>query len=258
MNHTEYIERYLELDDDDEVSAQERLSISTHVANCKECQAYLANEHATRTMLKENIRVIRAPETLRQRIAASLDAIDRSESKRGRLRNIGRRPRWVAGFSLAACLTLLVLNLRARSVDNPVFDGAIASYVASQKHFVATFGTKSTDDLAIAMIDQFGVPLVWDFSSAGLTSRGGRVDKGANGHIVAYSWYDGDRGSLLCVIDRPEGFHFPPGDKVVKGIHLYRYKGYTIAATDRYSVFCVMISDLPVAELARAFDRLPA
>jgi hypothetical protein len=209
-------------------------------------------------MIKDNVRVIPAPDALRRQIAASLDAIDRRDSKRTRLRNIGGQPLWVAALSLAACLAFIVLNLRSHSFDTPVFDGAIASYVASQRDFVATVGTKSTDDLAIAMINQFGVPLVWDFSAAGLTSRGGRIDKTADGHIVAYSLYKGDRGSLLCIIDRGEGFRFPPGDQVVKGIHLYRYKGYSIAATDRYSVFCVMISDLPVAEMARAFDRLPA
>jgi hypothetical protein len=257
MDHNQYIEQYLELDDD-QLSAQQRLSISSHVANCRECQVLLTEEHATRTMLKENVRVIPAPGALRRQIAASLDAIDRTESKRIPRRIVNRPRLWVPTVSLAACLALIVLNLQTHSFDNPIFDGAIASYVASQRQFVPTLGTKSTDDLAIAMINQFGVPLVWDFSSAGLTSRGGRIDKMRDGTVVAYSLYEGTSGSLLCIIGRREGFRFPPGDQVVKGIHLYRYKGYSIAATDRYSVFCVMISDLPVAELARAFNRLPA
>jgi hypothetical protein len=80
----------------------------------------------------------------------------------------------------------------------------------------------------------------------------------ADGKVIAYSLYKGGKGSLLCIIDRDEDFRFPPGDQVVKGIHLYRYKGYSIAATNRYSVFCVMITDLPLSDLARAFEQLPA
>src|SRR5271169_1248272 len=119
MDHNRYIEQYLELDDD-QLSAQQRLSISSHVANCRECQVLLTVEHATRTMLKENVCVIPAPDALRRQIAASL----------------------------AACMALIVFNLRTHSFDNPIFDGAIASYVASQRQFVPTLGTKSTDDLA--------------------------------------------------------------------------------------------------------------
>jgi hypothetical protein len=75
---------------------------------------------------------------------------------------------------------------------------------------------------------------------------------------AAYSMYRGGGGSLLCIISRNDAFHFPPGGQTVKGIHLYRYNGFSIAATNRYAVFCLMVTRLPVADLARAFDRLPA
>jgi hypothetical protein len=257
MDHKHYIEQYLGLHDDDELSAQQRLDISTHVASCKDCEMLLATERATRAMLRENIPEVPAPEALRRRILASLDAVDRAEARVTRLRRFQRPGLWVAAASLAACLAVMVFNLRMRQADNPAFDTAIAAYVDSERQFVPTVGRASSDELAVALINQFGVPLVWDFSAVGLTSKGGRIDKTADGKVVAYSLYKGRKGSLLCIIDRSEDFRFPPGDQTVKGVHLYRYRGYSIAATNRYSVFCVMVTDLSIADLARAFDSLP-
>ena len=258
MDHRQYIERYLGLYADDEVSAEERLEISNHVASCKDCEVLLATERATRATLRDNVPEIPAPDALRQRILASLDAVDCAEARMTHLRRFNKRPLWIAAASLAACMAVIIFNLRTHSVENPAFDAAIASYVDSERKFVPTVGAGSTDELAVALINQFGVPLVWDFSSIGLSSRGGRIDKMPDGKVVAYSWYKGSKGSLLCIINRGEGFRFAPGDQVVKGIHLYRYKGYSIAATNRYSVLCVMVSDLSIADLARAFDQLPA
>jgi hypothetical protein len=257
MDHKEYIERYLDPHASNEPSAEELLAISDHVASCKECESLLPTEHATRLMIQENVRVIPAPDALRQRILTSLDAVDRAEARIARVRRFSRPQLWVAAASLAACLTLIIFNLQKRSAESPVFDAAIASYVDSERKFVPTVGIESTDDLAVALVNQFGVPLVWDFSSIGLTSQGGRIDKLPDGKVVAYSLYKGSKGSLLCIINRREAFRFPSGDQVVKGIHIYRYKGYSIAVTDRYSVFCVMVTDLPIADLARAFNRLP-
>jgi hypothetical protein len=174
------------------------------------------------------------------------------------VRRFNRPPLWIAAASLAAGLAVMVFNLRPHQADNPSFDRAIAAYVDSERRFVPTVGASSADELAAELIDQFGVPLVWDFSSIGLTSRGGRIDKQADGKVVAYALYKGSKGSLLCIVNRREEFQFPPEDQIVKGIHLYRYKGYSIAATDRYSVFCVMVTDLSVEDLARALDQLPA
>jgi hypothetical protein len=258
MDHRQYVERYLGLYADDEVSAEERLEISDHVASCKDCEVLLAAECATRAILRQNVPEIPAPDALRHRILASLDAVDRAEARMTRVRRFNRRPFWIAAASFAACVAVIIFNLRTHSVENPAFDAAVASFVDSERKFVPTVGAGSTDELAVAMINQFGVPLVWDFSSIGLSSRGGRIDKMPDGKDVAYSLYKGSKGSLLCIINRGEGFRFFPGDQVVKGIHLYRYKGYSIAATNRYSVLCVMVSDLSVADLARAFDRLPS
>jgi anti-sigma factor RsiW len=259
LDHRHYIERYLGAAEEDELSAPERRTVLDHVTNCEQCRIVLAFENNTRELVQKNLRVVRAPDALRQQIAASLDAADRAEARTPRTRTLVSRSIPIAAVALAATLAAIIFNFnfRMQPTDNPAFDAAIASYVDSEKQFVPTVGVKSSDELAIALINQFGVPLVWDFSAIDLTSRGGRIDKLPDGNPFAYSLYKGAKGSLLCIITRKEGFHFPPGDKVVKGIHLYSYRGYSVAATDRYSVFCVMVSNLPVEDLVLAFDRLP-
>ena len=62
MDHREYIDRYLGLSDDDEFSAEERQAISDHVTSCKDCETLLANDQFARATLKQNVRIIPAPD----------------------------------------------------------------------------------------------------------------------------------------------------------------------------------------------------
>lgn len=257
MPHPEIIERYICSDSGAALSADERRAIEDHLAICAECREELAGEREAKTMMQAQIPIIAAPDALRSRI---LDALDREDRSRHRSsRSMSRRTMlWTgAAAALAACLILIVANLRPRHAANPTFDSAIASFVQSERSFKPTIGG-SNDALAVALINQFGVPLVWDFSSIGLAPAGGRIDRTADGNAVAYSIYKGDRGSLLCIITRKEDFHFPAGGLTVKGIHIYRRDGFSIAATNRYAVFCIMVTRLPAADLARAFSNLPA
>ena len=257
MNHRDYIDRYVGAHADDELSAEERLAVSEHLANCEECRDQLAIERTTKAMVQKAIPIVSAPDALRRRIIEAFDAEDRAQRK-ARAR-ISRRPMlWIAATSIAAAVLMLVVNLNLNRAANPTFDAAIAAYLKSEQSFTPTVGAGSNDDLALAMINQFGVPMVWDFSSIGLAPAGGRIDHTTDGKAVAYSMYKGSSGSLLCIIKRTDKFNFPSSDQVVKGIHLYRYKGFSIAATDRYAVFCVMVTRLPIADLARGFADLPA
>ncbi len=257
MDHRQYIEQYLSAHLDDELGAEELRAVEAHLASCAGCRERLAAERATKALLQKGLPIVAAPKALRERISAALDAIDRAQPK-ARVRVLRRPVLWMAvGGSLAACLAILVLNLRPTDTGNPMFDPAVASFLKAEKDFTPNIGSGSTDALAIALIEQFGVAPIWDFSSLGLAPAGGRIDHSADGKAVAYTLYKGAQGSLLCKIDREEVLHFPSGGRVVKGVHIYRYKGFSIAATNRYAVFCVMVTRLPVAQVARAFDQLP-
>ncbi len=255
MDHREYIELYLSADADDELSPEERAKASAHLAECAQCRERLEAERALKTMIRAELPILRTPHVLRERIRAGMDEADATGSGRRRLM---RRPvTWAVTAALAACLALVMLNLRGQPA-NPLFDSAIASYRRSQAGFTPAAGARSVDDLAQALINQFGVAMVWDFSSVGMAPVGGRVERTAEGKPVAYAMYQGHQESLLCIIRREDVMPHLSGGTVVKGIHIYKYKGLTIAATTRYSVFCVMVTNLPADQIAQVFAKQPS
>jgi len=254
MDHRQYIERCLSADADNELETHEQPEAIAHVSGCAECRRTLAAESAMKSEM-QNLAMVRAPVELRDRILAALDEIDsRSQS---RVLSLRRPLAWTAIGALAACLIAAIV-LRVQQPANPAFDAAIESFVNSEQSFASNVPSKSADELAVSYINQFGVPMAWDFSSIGLEVAGGRIDQSSDGRPIGYSLYKGSRGSLLAVIYRNDLFNFPAGGETVKGVHIYHYRGYSVAATNRYSVFCIMVTRLPASDLAHAFTQLPS
>ena len=256
MDHKQYIERYLSADADDELETGERREVREHISGCEECRRALADEIAMKAEVKK-LGSVRAPAELRNRIMAALDEVDRQSQSQSRVRSIRRPLAWTAIGAMAACL-IAVIVLHAQQAANPAFDAAIQSFVQSEQSFASNVPSKSADELAVTYIDRFGVPMAWDFSSIGLEVAGGRMDQSSDGRTIGYSLYKGSRGSLLAVVYRNDLFNFPAGGEMVKGIHIYHYRGYSVAATNRYSVFCIMVTRLPTSDLAQAFSQLPS
>jgi anti-sigma factor RsiW len=254
LDHKQYIERYLSADADDELETGDRREAAAHISGCEECRKRLESEIAMKSEIKK-LRSVSTPAELRDRIMAALDEVDRHSQSR--VRSLRRPLTWTAIGAMAACL-IAVIVLHANQPANPAFDSAIQSFVQSEQRFASNVPSKSADELAVTYIDQFGVPMAWDFSSIGLEVAGGRIDQSSDGRPIGYSLYKGSRGSLLAVVYRDDVFNFPPGGETVKGIHIYHYRGYSVAATNRYSVFCIMVTRLPTSDLAQAFNQLPS
>jgi hypothetical protein len=255
VDHQQVIEYALHRNADDQFSDAERKAMSEHLATCAECREKLAAEAALKMKIQA-VSQAQTPIDLRDRILAALDEVDRTSEPR--VRYLRKPVVWIASAALAASLILLILNLRVAGPSNPVFDAAIQSFVNSERSFLASEPSRSPDEVAVAFIEQFGVPMAWDFSSMGLTLAGARIDRAADGSAIGYGLYRGARGSLLCVMYRNDLFRFPAGGEVVKGIHIYQYKGFSVAATNKYSVFCIMVTRMPAGELAQTFSHLPA
>jgi hypothetical protein len=253
LDHQQVIEYALHPDADDQLSDAERRAMSEHLATCAECREKLASE-ATLKMEIQAVSTAKTPIDLRDRILAALDEVDSASEPR--VRYLRHPVVWIASAALAASLILVIFNLRVSEPSNPAFDTAIQSFANSERSFSAN--AKSPDEVAVAFIDQFGVPMAWDFSPMGLTLAGARIERAADGSAIGYGLYRGARGSLLCMMYRDDQFRFPAGGEVVKGIHIYQYRGFSIAATNKYSVFCIMVTRMSTGELAQTFSRLPA
>lgn len=253
VDHQQAIEYALHPDADDQLSDTDRNAMAEHLATCLECREKLAAEAALKMEI-QSVSTVKTPIDLRDRILAALDEVDRASEPR--VRYLRRPVVWMASAALAASLILVMLNLRVSEPSNPAFDAAIKSFVNSERSFSAN--AKSPDEVAVAFIDQFGVPMAWDFSPMGLGLAGARIERAADGSAIGYGLYKGARGSLLCMMYRDDLFRFPEGGEVVKGIHIYRYRGFSIAATNKYSVFCIMVTRMSTGELTQTFRRLPA
>jgi hypothetical protein len=251
IDHRQYVERCLSAESDRESDSVELRAARAHVEGCAECKEILA---ASTKMKAETLSLgtVRAPRELRERILDALDEVDRESETHERRKVVA----WISMGTIAACLVAFVF-MQMRPVSNPTFDAAIATFDKMEPNFTPNVPSNSPDQLAAAFIYQFGVPMAWDFSSLGLNAVGGRFEHDADGTPVGYSLYKGDRGTLLCIVYRDEAFAFPPGGELVKGIHLYRYKGYSIAATRRYAVFAILVTKLPAADLSQVFAQLP-
>ncbi|HEX5061804.1 MAG TPA: zf-HC2 domain-containing protein [Kofleriaceae bacterium] len=71
---------------DDELAAQERYELETHLTECASCRSTLERERADRSMIRRALAVPATPDLLRAKISRSLDEADRADSKEQRRR----------------------------------------------------------------------------------------------------------------------------------------------------------------------------
>jgi mycothiol system anti-sigma-R factor len=95
---------------DGELAEHDLSDFETHLAECDQCRAHVDDEVGFRRVLRRNLSAPAAPESLRDRIAASLDAEDVQRAE------VARKRRWswvlpgTASFAAAAALVLFVMQ----------------------------------------------------------------------------------------------------------------------------------------------------
>ena len=91
---------------------------------------------------------------------------------------------------------------------------------------------------------------LWNFQHSGYKLRGGRIDRLADGTSVAYTFYQGDNGSILCTYMKSHGFQPPDGEvQEMDGHRCYRYKGYSVCLSYPPGGFiCILVSHRPMKE----------
>lgn len=258
MDHRQYIEHYLSADVDGELSPPERQAVAAHLAGCTGCRQRQADERALKALLRERIPTVSAPPELQQKIIAALDRED-ARPAISRVR-FSRRPLWLGslGALAAAAIILVVIMVGGLSRPPPVnnaLQGAVNDYLTAERNFASNPAISSQADLALALTTAFGYPFIWDFSGLGLTLAGARIDHRPDGSAIAYSFYKGKAGSILCINFRQHDFNIPPGGEVVHGVHFYRYKDIWVGVVNYGSVFCYFISRLTPAQMTPALIR---
>ncbi len=267
MDCATYIDKYLSAQVDGELSAAELRDAEEHLAGCVNCRALFAEERAVKALLRERAEMRRTPAMVRGSILAALDAVDAADASnaagRGRDRAAGadrgrwysiRRARMWAPVAIAAVAVFAFVMLHGGSPPPahaiPPFDVAIQHY----EHFVQRFepNVKSAlpADLSDAYMDHQLPGFLWNFEHRGYHLIGGRIDRLRDGTSVAYTFYRGDTGTILCTYMKSHGLQPPDGEaQEMDGHHCYQYKGYSVCLSYPPGGFiCILVSHRPMKE----------
>jgi hypothetical protein len=275
---TTYIERYLSAHVDGELSASELREAEEHLAGCVSCRARFAEERAVKTLLRERAELRRTPAMVRGSILAALDAVDAADAtkaaERGRDRAAGadrsgwlsmRRARVWAPVAMAAAAVFAFVMLHgvggpAPAHAIPAFDLAINNYAQFVQHFEPNVKANSPADLSDTYMEHELPGFVWDFGQRGYKRVGARLDRLPDGSPVAFTFYRGDSGTILCTYMKSHGLQPPPGESQDPGgnngygaeHHYYQYKGYSVCLSyPRTGCICILVTRRPMKEFVQ-------
>jgi Putative zinc-finger len=263
-----YIDKYLSAHVDGELSAAELREVEEHLAGCVNCRARFAEERAVKALLRERAEMRRTPPMVRGSILAALDAVDAADASnaagRGRDRAAGadragwfsiRRARvWVpTAIAAVAVFAFVILHGNGGPPSAhaiPPFDVAIEHYDQFAQRFEPNVKSALPADLSDAYMEHQLPGFLWNFQHIGYKLMGGRIDRLEDGSSVAYTFYRGDNGTILCTYMKSHGLQ-PPGGEIqeIGGHHCYRYKGYSVCLSYPHGDFiCILVSHRPMKE----------
>jgi len=265
-----YIEKYLSAHVDGELSAAELREVEQHLAGCVNCRARFAEERAVKALLRERAAMRRTPAMVRGSILAALDAIDTADASRvsdrttdraggaDRGRWSVRRPRLWAPVAIAAAAVFAFVMLHGVGGPTPAqavvpFDVAIDHYQHFVNRFEPNLKSALPADLSSAYMDHQLPGFLWNFQHRGYNLMGGRIDRLRDGSSVAYTFYRGDTGAILCTFMMSHGLQPPDGEVQETGIHhYYQYKGYSICLSyPPGGCICILVSKRPMKEFVQ-------
>ncbi len=279
MDCSTYIEKYLSAHVDGELSAEELREVEEHLAGCVNCRARFAEERAVKTLLRERAEMRRTPPMVRGSILAALDAIDAADAKHAAGRGLDRsasadrggflsmrRARVWAPIAMAAVAVFAFVILHGGRGPTPAqaippFDLAINNYAQFVGHFEPNVKANSPADVSDAYMEHQLPGFVWDFGQRGYKMVGARLDRLPDGSPVAYTFYRGDPGTILCTYMQSHGLQPPPGEAQDLGVetnayggehHYYEYKGYSVCLSyPRPGCICILVSQHPMKQFVQ-------
>ena len=279
MDCKTYIEKYLSAHVDGELSANELREAEEHLAGCVNCRARFAEERAVKALLRERAELRRTPPMVRGSILAALDAIDSADARqaaghgqdrsasadRGGLLSMRRARVW-APIAIAAVAVFAFVILHGGRGTSPAqaippFDLAINNYAQFVEHFEPNVKANTPADLSDTYMEHQLPGFVWDFGQRGYKIVGARLDRMPDGSPVAYTFYRGDSGTILCTYMKSHGLRPPPGEAQDLGVdtnvyggehHYYQYKGYSVCLSyPRTGCICILVSQHPMKQFVQ-------
>ena len=208
-----------------------------------------------------------------------------------RLGRLSRRGLWASVGGAAAALILIVAIIAGRATNGtnaprnlpvPAFDMAIGKYLSFERNFtpnvpseaysnqdgavyawvqsrdpvkrVTTEASDTFDDIARSYREVNMPDDLFDFTAAGYSLTGGRVEHLPDGRPITYTLYASDTGAILSICFRDSSMAAPIGAINWLGMRsFYEYKGYSICMSfyPTGHFVSILISPMPANQMIR-------
>jgi anti-sigma factor RsiW len=223
-----------------ELDAANALKCDEHLAACGACAAEYESYQALRQAIRTGDARYRAPDALRSRVLAALDAAPDAPPGRA-----GAWRRWsvaASGLALAASLALFVAApLRGPDLTDELVAGHVRSLLADHLTDVRTSDQHTVKPWFNGKLD-FSPPVI-DLTSAGFPLVGGRLDY-MSGRVVAALVFK-RREHVINVFIWPEAAGGRPGS----GPEATLREGYHVLHWTEGGMTVWVVSDLSLPEL---------
>jgi anti-sigma factor (TIGR02949 family) len=244
---------------DDELSAEERLAIESHLAQCSECRSQLERETALKGDLRRVSATITTPQALRRQIAVQLSElnVDRPVARKSFNRSWFGLPRLRPAWALAIALMIVAVFAYQWRPGQDIAAVALTTHesIVNGKELLVRAGDSGQlrKNLALAVNNRFA-PVALDLSMAKLRPVAGLVKKIGDRRVLV-TVYEGDRPTITCYTflgteaDAPKNAELFRDDEMRVNFYIFSKDQMSAVMHQEGEVICILIAKMAPAEL---------
>ena len=244
---------------DNELSADERVAIESHLAECQDCRTQLARETALKRDLKLTGATVAIPQALRAKIEGEVNEL--GAGTRAAKESFSRAwlsvPRLWPVWGFAIVLLMIAALAYQLRPEQDLAATAMATHesVINGKVTLARFGDPGElrKELALAVKNRFA-PVALDLSMAKLQAVAGFVKKIGDREVLV-TVYEGDGPTITCYTflgtetDAPKNAELFRDNEMRVNFFIFSQDNLSGVMHQEGEVICILIAKLAPADI---------